>query len=111
MELLVNIFNPVPAFQPNEKELTTFEQLTNSFKAHERDEQRFLEEYRDIVERHENPLMRFLLQMIMSKFLQGRKLLSLVQHAEQEGCDNVVEMPVREPCLEHVHLEEIDPQS
>ena len=66
MEPLVNIFNPVPAFQPNEKELTTFEQLTNSFKAHERDEQRFLEEYRDIVERHENPLMRFLLQMIMS---------------------------------------------
>ena len=66
MEPLVNPFFPVPASQPNEKELNTFEELTNCFSAHERDEQRFLEEYRDIVERYENPLMRFLLQMIMS---------------------------------------------
>ena len=66
MEPLINPFYPAHAFQPDEKERTTFEQLMNSFKAHEGEEQRFLEEYRDIVERHENPLIRFLLQLIMS---------------------------------------------
>ena len=66
MEPLVNPFFPLQAFQPHEKERTNFEQLTNSFVAHERSEQQFLAEYRDIVERHDNPLVRFLLQMIMS---------------------------------------------
>ena len=60
MEPLVSVFTP------HEKELFTFEQMMNSFTAHEQGEQQFLEEYRDIVERHENPLVRFLLQMIMS---------------------------------------------
>ncbi len=66
METLFNPFFPLHAFAPDEKERTTFEQLTKCFVAHERDEQRFLDEYRAISERHENPLMRFLLQMIMA---------------------------------------------
>jgi bacterioferritin (cytochrome b1) len=66
MEPLVNPFYPIHAFMPDEKERTTFEQLAGCFTAHERDEQQFLKEYWDISERHENPLMRFLLQMIMS---------------------------------------------
>ena len=66
MKPLINVFSPVHSFQPREEERCTFEQMMNSFTAHERDEQRFLEEYGKIVERHENPLVRFLLQMIMS---------------------------------------------
>lgn len=66
MDPVVSIFYPLTPFLPNEKEVFTFEQLMNCFRAHERDEQRFLEEYRDITERHENPLVRFLLQLIMS---------------------------------------------
>lgn len=66
MESLVSIFYQNQAFQLHEKELFTFEKMMNCFTAHEQNEQRFLEGYRDIVERHENPLVRFLLEMIMS---------------------------------------------
>ena len=66
MDPLVSIFYPDQAFQLHEKELFTFEKMMNRFTAHEQDEQRILEGYSDIVERHGNPLVRFLLQMIMS---------------------------------------------
>lgn len=66
MEPISSIFYPTNPFQPHEKELLTFEQMMKAFRAHERDEQRFLEEYSDIAERHENPLVRFLLKMIMA---------------------------------------------
>ncbi len=66
MEPLVGVFYQDRAFQPHEKELSNFEHLMNSFTAHEQDEQKFLKEYRDFVEGHDNPLVRFLLQMIIS---------------------------------------------
>lgn len=66
MDILTSIFYPIHSFQPQEKELFGFEQLMKSFAAHEREEREFLEGYRDIVDRHENPLIRFLLEMIMA---------------------------------------------
>jgi len=66
MEHMANFFFPVQPYQPHHKERLTFEQLINCFAAHERDEQQFLDGYRDIAERHENPLVRFLLRMIMA---------------------------------------------
>jgi len=66
MEPLINIFYPVQPFRPHQREQLTFEQLMRCFAAHEREEQGFLEGYRDIADQHENPLVRFLLQMIMS---------------------------------------------
>lgn len=66
MEPVSSVFFPTNPFQPHEKELLTFEQMMKIFKAHEREEQQFLEEYGDIAARHENPLVRFLLKMIMA---------------------------------------------
>jgi rubrerythrin len=66
MEPLVNPFFPLQTFQPHENERMNFEQLTNIFAAHERSEQRFLESYQDVVNQNENPLVRFLLRMIMA---------------------------------------------
>lgn len=66
MEIPASIFFPAQAFRPQKEELFGFERLMKSFAAHERDERQFLEGYRDIVERHENPLIRFLLEMIMA---------------------------------------------
>jgi len=66
MEPLASIFFPIHPFQPHEREQLSFEQMMQCFAAHERDERRFLEGYRDIADRHANPLVRFLLQMIMS---------------------------------------------
>lgn len=66
MEPFANIFFPVQAFQPHEREQLTFEQLMQCFAAHEREERGFLEGYRDLADQHDNPLVRFLLQMIMS---------------------------------------------
>ncbi len=66
MASLASIFFPVDAFQPQEEELFTFEKMMKSFAAHERNERRFVEEYSDFANQHENPLIRFLLQMIMA---------------------------------------------
>ena len=66
MDPIASLFFPVHAYQPNQQELLTFEQMLNCFAAHEREERKFLDGYRDIADRHENPLVRFLLQMIMS---------------------------------------------
>lgn len=66
MDPLVNLFFPVHPYVPHQKEQLSFEQMMNCFSAHEREERQFLEGYRDIAERHDNPLVRFLLQMIMS---------------------------------------------
>ena len=66
MDPITSLFFPLESFQPHQKEQLTFEQMMNCFSAHERDERRFVEGYRDIADRHENPLVRFLLQMIMS---------------------------------------------
>ena len=66
MEPLVSVFYQDHASQVHDKELFIFEQMMNSFTAHEQDEEKILEEYRDIVEGHDNPLVRFLLQMIVS---------------------------------------------
>ena len=61
-----SIFYAFNVFRPDEKERSAFEQLIYCFTAHERDEQRFLEEYRDIAVQQANPLVRFLFQMIIS---------------------------------------------
>jgi rubrerythrin len=66
MDPIANLFFPTHAYQPNQQEILSFEQILDCFAAHEREERQFLDGYRDIADRHENPLVRFLLQMIMS---------------------------------------------
>ena len=66
MDPLISAFFPPKPFLPDDKKAFTFEQLMDSFSAQERDERKFLEGYRDITERHENPLVKFLLHLIMA---------------------------------------------
>ncbi len=63
---IANMFLSFQRFKPREQEISAFEQMLNQFSIHERHEQEFLDEYREIVDRHDNPLVKFLLQLIMS---------------------------------------------
>ncbi len=66
MDTITNIFLSLQTFRPREQEISAFERMLNQFSAHERHEQEFLEGYSEIVERHGNPLVKFLLQLIIA---------------------------------------------
>ena len=53
----------VPAKEPS---IPPVEMLLNQFEAHEREELRFVEGYRAMIEGHENPLVKFLLELVIS---------------------------------------------
>jgi rubrerythrin len=63
---LGNMFLSFVPFKPSEDERSAFERMVGEFIDHEKDEQVFLDEYREIVERHDNPLVKFLLQLIIA---------------------------------------------
>ncbi len=51
---------------PNEPAISPVEMLLNQFEAHEREELTFVEGYKSIVDGHPNPLIRFLLGLIIA---------------------------------------------
>ena len=63
---IANMFLSFHTFKPREQEISAFEQMLNQFAAHESHEEKFLNEYREIVAQHDNPLVKFLLQLIIS---------------------------------------------
>ena len=63
---IVNMFLSFRPFRPEEQETSAFEQMLSQFSAHEKNEHVFLDEYRKVVERHDSPLVKFLLQLIIS---------------------------------------------
>ncbi len=52
--------------QPASQEISEVERLMNEFEAHEGEEEKFLQRYREIAERTKNPLIKTLLQLIVS---------------------------------------------
>ncbi|NQU69097.1 MAG: hypothetical protein HQ514_01030 [Rhodospirillales bacterium] len=66
MDPTANIFLSLQTFEPLAREISAFEEMLGQFSAHERHEQEFLNDYRGIVDRHDNPLVKFLLQLIIS---------------------------------------------
>ncbi len=72
------MFLSFPRFKPSEGEISAFEQMVNQFSAHERNEEKFLDEYREIVDRHDNPLVKFLLQLIISDEENHHKLVRTI---------------------------------
>lgn len=80
---IANMFLSFQTFTPREQELSAFEKILNQFSAHERNEQKFLDEYRDIVERHDNPLVKFLLQLIISDEEKHHDLVRTITSALQ----------------------------
>lgn len=65
MDPLTNIFWMAGPYVPHDREISAIEQIQHSFVNHEREEQEFLKGYGEIVDGCENPLIRFLLQLIM----------------------------------------------
>lgn len=65
MDPLPNMFFMTGPCGPNDRGVSGIERILQSFVDHEREEQEFLEGYGEIVEGYENPLVRFLLQLIM----------------------------------------------
>lgn len=51
---------------PKESDVSPVEALLNQFEAHEREERTFIEGYRSIVDGHPNPLIKFLLGLIIA---------------------------------------------
>jgi rubrerythrin len=66
MDPVENIIMSLYARQPEEKEVSVFERMLEQFVAHEQHEQEFVSEYGNIVKRLDNPLVKFLLQLIIS---------------------------------------------
>lgn len=54
------------SLSPKPPEISEAERLLNAFEAHESDEARFVQRYKEIAEKTRNPLTRFLLRMIIS---------------------------------------------
>jgi rubrerythrin len=56
----------VTAGAPREPGISAVERLLNQFESHERQEMAFIDGYKSIVDGHKNPLVRFLLALIIS---------------------------------------------
>jgi len=85
MDHLTNIFLSDPRYVPNDAEISAFELLMRNFAAHERHESGFLSEYGDVADRHANPLVRFLLQMIMSDEEKHHAVVHAMTSSLSEG--------------------------
>lgn len=66
MDPAENIIMALYASRPEKDEISEFERLLDQFSAHEVHEQKFVEQYREIVDQIESPLVRFLLRLILS---------------------------------------------
>ena len=73
-----NLFYPTQPASHEGAELSAVERLMNQFVAHEREEQEFLNGYRDIVENHQNPFVKFLLRMIIADEEKHHALVSSI---------------------------------
>ncbi len=94
---IANMFLSFYAFNPREHEISAFEQMVNRFSAHEKNEQDFVNEYREIVDRHDNPLVKFLLRLIISDEENHHRLVRTITSAFQTDLTGIknegAEMP------------------
>lgn len=74
-----------PAYKPRRGEISPFERLMARFAAHERQELDFLRGYQDFVDRHGNPLVRFLLQLIMADEEKHHAMVHAMAASLNEG--------------------------
>ncbi len=86
---ITNMFLSFHAFKPREQESSAFEQMLSQFSAHERNEREFLNEYREIVDRHDNPLVKFLLQLIISDEEKHHSMVRTITSALQEDLTGI----------------------
>jgi bacterioferritin (cytochrome b1) len=85
---ITNMFLAFNAANPPEQERNAFEQVVTQFFSHEKNEHKFLDEYREIVARHDNPLVKFLLQLIIADEEKHHNVVSTITsalHADLTG--------------------------
>jgi bacterioferritin (cytochrome b1) len=82
---LSDTFFAATAYTPQKPEISAFEQLMTRFAAHESEELVFLRGYQDIVDRHGNPLVRFLLQLIMADEEKHHAMIHAMTATLNEG--------------------------
>jgi hypothetical protein len=63
---LIATAHGVTGVTPKESKISPVEALLNQFEAHEREERIFIEGYRSIVDGHPNPMIKFLLGLIIA---------------------------------------------
>ncbi len=82
---ITDIFFAAHEFKPQQAEISAFEQLMARFAAHENEELEFLRGYQDIVDQHSNPLVRFLLQLIMADEKKHHAVVHAMTESLNEG--------------------------
>jgi rubrerythrin len=85
MDLLPNLFLMTGPYESNDREISGIEQILRQFVEHEREEQEFLNGYSEIVEGCENPLVRFLLQLIMKDEEKHHGLVQSIATTLKDG--------------------------
>ena len=60
------VYGPQALADPSTPEISAVEQLMNEFEYHEDQEGEFIKQYKEIAERSKNPLVKFLLDLIIS---------------------------------------------
>ena len=60
------VYGPQALADPSAPEISAVEQLMNQFEYHEDQEGEFIKQYKEIAERSKNPLVKFLLYLIIS---------------------------------------------
>lgn len=60
------VYGPQALADPSTPEISAVEQLMNEFEYHEEQEGEFIKQYKEIAERSKNPLVKFLLDLIIS---------------------------------------------
>lgn len=96
---IANMFLSPFAFEPHGDERSAFEKMVKQFFAHEKKEQKFLDEYRETVAQHHNPLVKFLLQLIISDEEKHHNLVSTITSALQADLTGIHSGGVEVPTL------------
>lgn len=93
---IANMFLSFHAYKPDEQETSAFERMLSQFAAHEKTEHVFLDEYREVLARHDNPLVKFLLQFIIADEDRHHEVMRTLTSALQTdltGINTGVAMP------------------
>lgn len=82
---IADVLFAAPRYKPRRGEISPFERLMARFAAHENQELDFLRGYQDIVDRHRNPLIRFLLQLIMADEEKHHAVIHAMTESLKQG--------------------------
>lgn len=89
MQDISQVFFSARQYTPQQPEISAFEQLKSRFAAHESQELDFLRDYQDMVDRHASPLVRFLLQLILTDEKKHHEVVHAMTATLEEGLTGI----------------------